>query len=72
MSRLTEMNATLTLPAAQAGDTTNLTEQDAIPIPLGALARIATITEAATKKQMELKRKTIQIAMIPEFAAFRK
>jgi len=57
-------------PAAQAGDTTNLTEQDVIPIPLGALVKIATITEAATKRQMELKRKIIQIVMIPEFVAF--
>jgi len=64
------MSATLILPAAQAGDTTNLTEQDVIPIPLGALVKIATITEAATKRQMELKRKIIQIVMIPEFVAF--
>ena len=67
-----EMSATLILPAVQAGDTMNLTEQDAIPIFPGALAMIVIIMGAVTKQQMERKRKLIQIVMILGSAAFRK
>ena len=65
-----EVNAVLTLPVAQAGDTTNLTGQDVIPIPPGVPVEIAIIMEVATKKQMGLKRNIIQIVMIPEFVVF--
>jgi len=72
MNRSTGASAPLTLPVAQAMDTINPTEQDVIQIHLGALVKIVIITEVAMKKQMGLKRKLIQIAIVPESAVFRK
>jgi len=65
-----EVNAALTLPAVQAWDTTNPTEQDVILIPPGALVQAVTTMGAVMKKQMELKRNIIQIVMIPGSAVF--
>lgn len=65
-----EVNAALTLPVAQAEAIIKLTEQDATPIPPGALAKIVIIMGVVMKKLMEKKQKLIQIVMIPEFVVF--
>ena len=65
MSQSTEVNAALTLPVVQAGDTTDLTEQDVILTLPGVLAKIVIIMEVATKKLMGRKQKHTKHVIAP-------